>query len=259
MAAFLPFLTLGDVYDYLPNFNPDCDVQVGDWVVVQPWRTSALLSPLIAAWEKSTAQGAAASMKSCGPAPQYKLGQLLPEPLSLRRRALSRSCEGSRLAHWRFPRLAPLSMARAHFCQRKRSHVLELTERRDGVAGCEHMEAESGRLYFHMRLGLLTPSRPYIFGGLDIVEVLAWPSEEGIANDTSPDSRRTTAPSIMYLNLLTGETLTREDAVRHVANVLEHSPAISSWSSPIEEAAEKEWQQWVARKVCQQPQPQPCS
>jgi hypothetical protein len=263
MATYYPFLTLGDVYDYLPNFNPDYDLQVGDWVVVQPWRMSALLNPLIAAWEqKSMTQRGAASRSPCGPAPQYKLDQLLPEPLNLRRRALPWNGEGSPVARSRLPRLAPLSMVCAHFCQRKRKHVLEITGRSDGEASCEHMEAENSNLYFHMRLGLLTPSRPFIFGGLDIVEVLAWPSEadsaeEDISSDTSSELRRDVEPSIMYLNLLTGETLTREEAMNRVSKALTYSSNTPSWSSPIEEAAEKEWQKWVARRACEQPQPQP--
>ncbi|KPA79617.1 hypothetical protein ABB37_05414 [Leptomonas pyrrhocoris] len=265
MSTSYPFLTLGDVYDYLPNFNPDYELQVGDWVVIQPWRISTLLDPLIAVWEqKSVAQGVTAPGSPCGPAPQYTLDQLLPEPLNLRRRALSWNGEGSRLTHSRFPRLARLSMARGHFCQRKRRHVLELTGRKDSEAGCEHMEAESDNLYFHMRLGLLTPSRPYIFGGLDIVEVLACPSEEDNAgengaSETTSDAPRTAAPSTMYLNLLTGETLTREEAVSRVSNALAYASATPTWSSPIEEAAEKEWQQWVARRVFKLSLPQPCS
>lgn len=265
MSNFYPFLSLGDVYDYLPNFNSDYDLQVGDWVVIQPWRISALLSPLIVAWEqKSVTHSVAASNNSCGPTPQYKLSQLLPEPLNLRRRALTWNGEEPRQTHTRFPRLAPLSMARARFCQRKRQRLLETTGRKDGETSCEYMESENANLYFHMRLGLLTPSRPFIFGGLDIVEVLAWPSEEDsaeedIVNGTSSESRRATAPSTLYLNLLTGETLTREEAVTRVANALAYSTAAPSWSSPIEEAAEKEWQQWVARRASKEPQPQPCS
>ncbi|KAG5477016.1 hypothetical protein LSCM1_05350 [Leishmania martiniquensis] len=262
MAAVSPFLSLVDMYDYLPNFDADCDLQVGDWVVVQPQRMAALLGPLISAWE-TVPQGHALSSTSTF-APRYALSQLLPEPLTLRRRSLAWNRTGLGSFSTRLPRLAPLSMARAHYCKRKRMHVADdspIAARDSSVLG-DDASSGNGNLYLHVRLGLLTPSRPYVFGGLDIVEVLGWPSdgvctEEDRAACATP-SLATRPPAVLYLNLLTGETLTREEAVRRTSKLMpSYTSSTATWSSAIEAAAEKEWQQWVLRRACIAQQ-QPC-
>ncbi|CAJ1009218.1 hypothetical protein Q4I28_004532 [Leishmania naiffi] len=252
MAAVPPFLSLVDIYDYLPNFDADCDLQVGDWVVVQPQRMAALLGPLISAWEAAPQNHVLSAASSF--VPQYTLSQLLPEPLTLRRRSLAWNRVGLDSFSAKLPRLAPLSMARAHYCQRKRMHVADdspANARGGGVFG-DDASSGNGNLYLHVRLGLLTPSRPYVFGGLDIVEVLAWPSGGACAEEDTaacvPPRLATQTPAVLYLNLLTGETLTREEAVRRASTLLpSYTSSATTWSSAIEEAAEKEWQQWVLR------------
>ncbi|KAG5477280.1 hypothetical protein LSCM4_04498 [Leishmania orientalis] len=261
MTAISPFLSLVDMYDYLPNFDADCDLQVGDWVVVQPRRMAALLGPLISTWE--TVPRAHALSATSSFAPRYALSQLLPEPLTLRRRSLAWNRVG--LASFtKLPRLAPLSMARAHYCQRKRMHVADdspIAERDSSVLDGD-ASSGNGNLYLHVRLGLLTPSRPYVFGGLDIVEVLGWPSDDACAEEDRggrvPSSSVTRQPAVLYLNLLTGETLTREEAVRRASKLMpSYTSSTATWSSAIEAAAEKEWQQWVLRRACITQQ-QPC-
>ncbi|GET89246.1 hypothetical protein, conserved [Leishmania tarentolae] len=261
MSAIPPFLSLVDMYGYLPNFDADCDLQVGDWVVVQPQRMAALLGPLITAWETAPQDHLHSVASSF--MPQYTLSQLLPEPLTLRRRSLAWNRAGLDSFSTRLPRLAPLSMARAHYCQRKRLHVADDSPANtrdnsvfDGDAG-----SGNGNLYLHVRLGLLTPSRPYVFGGLDIVEVLGWQYDDACEEDTAvlaPSHSSTQKPTVLYLNLLTGETLIREEAVRRTSKLMpSFTSSTTTWSSAIEEAAEKEWQQWVLRRTCITQQ-QPC-
>ncbi|CAG9575162.1 conserved hypothetical protein [Leishmania major strain Friedlin] len=261
MTAIPPFLSLVDMYGYLPNFDADCDLQVGDWVVVQPQRRAALLGPLISAWETAPQDHALSAASSF--VPQYTLSQLLPEPLTLRRRSLAWNRVGLDSFSTRLPRLAPLSMARAHYCQRKRLHVSDdsPTNTRESSVCEDDASSGNGNLYLHVRLGLLTPSRPYVFGGLDIVEVLGWPYDDACAEDTAapvPPRSATQKPAVLYLNLLTGETLTREEAVRRTSKLMpSFTSSTTTWSSAIEEAAEKEWQQWVLRGTCITQQ-QPC-
>ncbi|KAG5502876.1 hypothetical protein JKF63_04646 [Porcisia hertigi] len=261
MAAVPPFLSLADIYDYLPNFDADCDLQVGDWVVIQPWRIAALLGPLISSWETAPQSHA---MPATSSVPQHTLSQFLPDPLTLRRRSLSWNRVALNPHSTKLPRLAPLSMARAHYCQRKRVHMADDSPTNAGNSKLLDDDASTGNgnLYLHVRLGLLTPSRPYVFGGLDIVEVLAWLPDDACAEEdtaaSEPPHSVNQKPAVLYLNLLTGETLTREEAVcRTLKRMPSYNSSNSTWASAIEEAAEKEWQQWVLRRTCITQQ-QPC-
>lgn len=258
MAGVSPFMTLEEIYDYLPNFDADCDLQVGDWVVVQPRRMAALLGPLITAWEGGTPLSLPTA--SSVSVPQYTLSQLLPEPLTLRRRSLEWRGASLDTVVANLPHLAPLSMARAHFCHRKRVHVSDDSPTNAGDSKMFGRDESSGNgaLYLHVRLGLLTPSRPYLFGGLDIVEVLAWPSAFACAEEEAA-AARAPIPSRLYLNLLTGETLTKAEAVRRTSKLVPAYGAAQTitWCSAIEEAAEQEWQQWLLRSKCVVA-PQPC-
>lgn len=240
MNKSISILTPPDLYAYLPNFDFYRDLQVGDWVLITPMRRGLLLDPLIAMWECSnnaeTNEAPATRAPRKPNVPRYGLRDLLPDALTIRRRGLTSEVERQRSSPSAVLRLAPLSMAKSYYCRRKRTHEEEGEE--GTGAGEKRGNKEKGRnLYLHVRLGLLTPSMPHIFGGVDIVEVLAWPLNVK-KNDGS--SALTKEPVPLLLNLFTCEALTAEEAAVRASKV----PLLPEWAATIEEIAEQEWKEW---------------
>lgn len=150
-----------ELLDYLPNYDPNHDSQVGEWVMVCSYRRAALIDPLINMWE----QGRQAKKGHAVPV-QYTLQQVF-ELFPRRDQGTVERATVATDTSVQFPMLVPLSKAKSILCERKRRRRGE--QERGETSSSESLQEP---LYLNFLCGLLTPTAPPAFGGHGIVDML---------------------------------------------------------------------------------------
>nr|CCC89618.1 unnamed protein product [Trypanosoma congolense IL3000] len=170
-------LSRRELEEYLPNFDPLLDPQIGEWVLVTPRRRVTLLGPLLQ------------RLQNDGLQPVYPF------------LAASRD-------HFRAPLNASLLCAeeiseRAAELPRVLPSIGEVWRRHQYRRLCapdsdaDGMEEDDTVLYLNPRALLLTPSAPVVFGGSDFIE--GFDRENGC---------------VVYVNWKTGESSTDSAVLR---------------------------------------------
>ncbi|ORC85765.1 uncharacterized protein TM35_000332220 [Trypanosoma theileri] len=213
---------------YLPNFDPSCDPQVGEWLLVTPHRRVALVDPLIQISQKE-------KMRPIYPCSEER-GLTVVSPTETlpdtEASTTTRIDDPSRV----FP---SLEKVRQKYC-RHRPHCISKYENikddnnnkkdkddegKNEMKGNEDdYEADDTILYLNPRALLLTPCAPAVFGGSDFIE--------GLETETG---------RVVFVNWRTGE-------VRTDTAALQPKPT-PEWAEGVLEKATVEFESWLRREV----------